>query len=209
MLFKLPDLSYSYQDMEPYIDRKTMEIHHKKHHYNYINSLNNAISNTDMINLSIKEILRRSHIESPVIQNNSGGVYNHNFFWKILIPSSKFESPGLTFNNIINKNFNSFNSFKEKFSNIALNHFGSGWIWLCINNKKKLNICSTSNQDNPIMYGTNCEGIPILGLDIWEHAYYLQYQNRRSDYISSFWKIINWKQVENNYLHAIETIDEY
>ncbi|WP_185873076.1 superoxide dismutase [Blattabacterium cuenoti] len=203
MSFKLPKLSYSYKDFEPYIDEKTMEIHYKKHHLTYVNNLNNIISDTDMKDLSIEEILRRSHIESPVVKNNAGGVYNHNLFWKILIPSSKFIPPSKYFINIINENFSSMNSFKNKFSDISLKKFGSGWTWLCINNNKELNICITSNQDNPIMYGSECEGIPILGLDLWEHAYYLKYQNRRSDYISSFWKIINWKEVENNYNNSI------
>ncbi|WP_185851361.1 superoxide dismutase [Blattabacterium cuenoti] len=203
MLFKLPKLSYSYKDFEPYIDRKTMEIHYTKHHAGYTNNLNKAIEGTDMINLSIKEILRRANIETPIIRNNSGGFYNHNLFWEILIPHSENISPSIELNEIIEKYFKSFDSFKEKFSEIAANHFGSGWAWLCVKNKKELTICSTRNQDNPLMLGIGCKGIPILGLDVWEHAYYLQYQNRRIDYISSFWKIINWKKVEENYKIAI------
>ncbi|WP_185877688.1 superoxide dismutase [Blattabacterium cuenoti] len=204
MLFKLPKLSYSYKDFEPYIDAKTMEIHYKKHHFTYINNLNNSIINTDMKDLSIDEILRRSHIESPIIKNNGGGVYNHNLFWKILIPSLKFTLPSKYFSNILNENFDSIENFKKKFSDVALKIFGSGWAWLCVNNNNQLSICSTHNQDNPIMYGSECDGIPILGLDVWEHAYYLKYQNRRSDYIYSFWKIINWKEVENNYKNSIK-----
>ncbi|WP_185877163.1 superoxide dismutase [Blattabacterium cuenoti] len=204
MLFKLPKLPYSYGDLEPYIDRKTMEIHYNKHHKNYIDNLNKSICNTDMESLSIEEILRRSHIESSIVKNNSGGVYNHNLFWKILIPSSKFVDISLKFKELLIDNFGSFDIFKKKLHDSAMNKFGSGWAWLCVsNNEKKLIICNTSNQDNPIMYGSDCEGIPILGIDVWEHAYYIKYQNRRTDYIYNFWKIINWKEVENNYYNAI------
>ncbi|WP_185863019.1 superoxide dismutase [Blattabacterium cuenoti] len=198
MSFKLPKLSYLYKDLEPYIDRKTMDIHYNKHHATYTNNLNKAISNTNLINLSIEEILKIAHTESPMIRNNSGGFYNHNLFWEILTPNTKYTHPSGEFHEIIKKNFNSFDSFKENFSKIAANHFGSGWIWLCVK-EEKLTICSTENQNNPLMYGMGCEGIPILGLDVWEHAYYLQYQNRRLDYISSFWKIVNWIKVEENY----------
>ncbi|WP_185870286.1 superoxide dismutase [Blattabacterium cuenoti] len=205
MLFKLPKLSYSYKDFEPYIDRKTMEIHYTKHHSAYTNNLNKAIEGTDMVNLSIEEILRRANIETSIIRNNSGGFYNHNLFWKILIPHSESTLPSMDLNEIFKKNFKSFDSFKEKFSEIAANRFGSGWAWLCVKNKNELTICSTGNQDNPLMLGIGCcEGTPILGLDVWEHAYYLQYQNRRLDYISSFWNIVNWKKVEENYKIAIE-----
>ncbi|WP_238783857.1 superoxide dismutase [Blattabacterium cuenoti] len=203
MSFKIPKLPYSYEDLEPFIDKKTMEIHYTKHHATYTENLNKFISGTDMINLSIEEILRRAHIEVPGIRNNSGGYYNHNIFWEILIPNEKFENPSINFSNILERDFKSFNSFKEKFTNLAMNCFGSGWTWLCVKNKK-LTICSTANQDNPLMYGMGCEGIPILGLDVWEHAYYLKYQNRRIDYISSFWKIINWKKVEKNYINNIK-----
>ncbi|AER40626.1 MAG: superoxide dismutase [Flavobacteriales bacterium] len=202
MSFKLPKLSYSYKDFEPYIDRKTMEIHYTKHHAGYTNNLNKAIEGTDMLNLSIEEILRRANIEKSIIRNNSGGFYNHNFFWKILIPHSESTLPSKYMNEILQKSFKTFDCFKEKFHSAAMNRFGSGWVWLCVN-RKKLTICSTANQDNPLMLGIGCEGIPILGLDVWEHAYYLQYQNRRNDYISSFWKIVNWKKVEENYKSAM------
>ncbi|WP_185868308.1 superoxide dismutase [Blattabacterium cuenoti] len=201
MSFQLPKLSYSYEDLEPNIDGKTMEIHYNKHHATYTNNLNNLIQETDMRNLSIEEILRRSHIESPGIRNNSGGFYNHNFFWKILIPTKKFSNPSQSLYNVINKNFGNFHNFKKKFTDTSMNRFGSGWVWLCVKNNQ-LVIGSTANQDNPIMYGVECEGIPILGLDVWEHAYYLKYQNRRIDYISSFWNIVDWKMVEENYNHA-------
>ncbi|WP_185882719.1 superoxide dismutase [Blattabacterium cuenoti] len=202
MSFKKSDLLYSYEDLEPFIDRDTMNIHYNKHHTSYTDNLNQYISGTDMENLSIEEILRRSHIENPSVRNNSGGFFNHNFFWKILIPHSKFSNPSIYWNNILKNNFNSFNLFKEQFTNAAMSIFGSGWTWLCVKDKK-LCICTTPNQDNPIMYKSGCEGNPILGLDLWEHAYYLKYQNKRLDYISSFWKIINWKNVEKNYQQAI------
>ncbi|WP_185871994.1 superoxide dismutase [Blattabacterium cuenoti] len=205
MSFKLPKLSYSYKDFEPYIDQKTMEIHYTKHHATYTNNLNKAIYGTDMMNLTIEEILKKSPLGSTLLRNNSGGFYNHNLFWEILIPNFEYIDPSSYFNDIIQKNFESFDFFKKKFSTIALNRFGSGWAWLCVK-EKKLTICSTSNQDNPIMLGIGCEGIPILGLDVWEHAYYLQYQNRRLDYISSFWKIINWKKVEKNYNKIVNNL---
>lgn len=198
MSFKLPKLPYSYHELEPYIDEKTMEIHYNKHHGTYTNNLNKAIYGTDMIDFPIEEILKRAKNESLIIRNNGGGFYNHNIFWDILIPHSKFTPPSTYWNEIISNDFKSFNDFKNEFSNVAVNHFGSGWIWLCVKNNK-LTICSTMNQDNPIMDGIGCEGVPILGLDVWEHAYYLKYKNRRIDYISSFWKIVNWKKVEDNY----------
>lgn len=203
MSFKLPKLSYSYKDLEPYIDQKTMEIHYTKHHAGYTNNLNNAIEGTDLTHLSIEEILRRSKIEKPIIRNNGGGFYNHNFFWEILIPHLDYTPPSKYLKKAIEKDFKSFDTFKEKFTSIAMNRFGSGWTWVCVK-EKKLTICSTANQDNPIMLGIGCEGVPILGLDVWEHAYYLQYQNRRTDYISSFWNIVNWKKIEENYKKAIE-----
>ncbi|WP_185862474.1 superoxide dismutase [Blattabacterium cuenoti] len=203
MSFKLPKLSYSYKDLEPYIDEKTMEIHYMKHHAGYTNNLNKAIDGTDLALLSIEEILRRSNIEKPIVRNNGGGFYNHNLFWEILIPHLNYTPPSKYIKNVIEKDFQSFDSFKEQFSSTAMNRFGSGWAWLCVK-EKKLTICSTANQDNPMMLGIGCEGVPILGLDVWEHAYYLQYQNRRADYISSFWNVINWKKVEKNYKEAIE-----
>ncbi|AWU42914.1 superoxide dismutase [Blattabacterium punctulatus] len=199
MSFKLPKLSYSYKDFEPYIDQKTMKIHYLKHHAGYTNNLNQVINGTDMENLSIKKILRRANIKNPIIRNNSGGFYNHNLFWEILIPHSKSIPPSKYLNEVFKKKFKTFDLFKEKFTTVAMNCFGSGWAWLCVK-EKELTICSTENQDNPLMLGIGYEeGIPILGLDVWEHAYYLQYQNRRIDYIYSFWNIINWKKVEENY----------
>ncbi|WP_185876610.1 superoxide dismutase [Blattabacterium cuenoti] len=204
MSFKLPKLLYSYKDFEPYIDRKTMEIHYEKHHASYTNNLNKCISGTEMENFSIEKIMKKSCCctKTTTLRNNSGGFYNHNLFWEILIPNYDYTDPSHFMTNAIVKDFNSFESFKNQFSAAAINRFGSGWAWLCIK-EKKLAICSTQNQDNPIMSGIGCEGYPILGLDVWEHAYYLQYQNRRSDYVSSFWKIINWKKVEENYKKLI------
>ncbi|WP_185850771.1 superoxide dismutase [Blattabacterium cuenoti] len=204
MSFKLPKLSYSYKDFEPFIDEKTMEVHYTKHHATYTDNLNKSICGSDLLNLSIEEILRRANIEKLAVRNNSGGYYNHNLYWKILVPYSEYLSPSQYLNDIIKIYFDSFESFKNKFSSEAMNRFGSGWAWLCVKNKNELTICSTQNQDNPLMLGIGCEGKPILGLDVWEHAYYLKYQNRRLDYISSFWKIINWKQVEKNYKEAIQ-----
>ncbi|AFJ90779.1 superoxide dismutase [Blattabacterium sp. (Blaberus giganteus)] len=204
MSFKLPKFPYLYKDFEPYIDRKTIDIHYNKHHAAYTNNLNKAISNTTMMNFSIEKILKRAHVESSIIRNNAGGFYNHNLFWEILIPHTEYIHPSTYFNKIIQENFSSFDFFIDNFSKVAANHFGSGWVWLCVK-EKKLTICSTTNQDNPLMLcGIGCEGIPILGLDVWEHAYYLQYQNRRLDYISSFWNIVNWIKVEKNYKTAMK-----
>ncbi|WP_185864245.1 superoxide dismutase [Blattabacterium cuenoti] len=203
MPFKLPKLPYSYQELEPYIDKRTMDIHYNKHHGTYTNNLNKSIAGTNMVDLPIEEILKQEAKNNITIRNNGGGFYNHNIFWEILIPHSKFTPPSTYLNEVFKKNFQSFHHLKNEFSNVALKHFGSGWIWLCIK-EYKLTICSTMNQDSPIMCGIGCcEGIPILGLDVWEHAYYLNYQNRRIDYISSFWKIINWKKVEDNYKKLI------
>lgn len=205
MLLKLPKLSYSYQDIEPYIDKDTMKIHYNKHHLTYINNLNKAISEDyNMNNLSLERIIEKVDIKYPFIRNNAGGVYNHNIFWEILIPPSKFKNPSKKMDKIFSDNFGSFNSFKKKFSECSIKLFGSGWIWLCIDDKKNLFICSTPNQDNPMMRKINYKGIPILGLDVWEHAYYLKYQNRRKDYVSSFWNIINWEKVEDNYENYIK-----
>ncbi|WP_212113241.1 superoxide dismutase [Candidatus Shikimatogenerans silvanidophilus] len=198
MEYKLPNLNYSYDYLEPYIDSKTMEIHHTKHHKTYIDNLNKAIkSNLNLSNKSLEEILKLSK-QDIFIKNNAGGVYNHNFFWNILGKNYKINDISF-FIKDINKYFGSFENFKKNFTKVSLNHFGSGWIWLCISKNNELIIGSTPNQDNPLMPDSNIQGIPILGLDVWEHAYYLKYQNRRIEYIKSFWNIINWKYVENLY----------
>ena len=195
MSFNLPYLNYNYNALEPYFDAKTMEIHHSKHHAGYTNNLNNAIKGTKYENMSIEEILKSPDL--PVgIRNNGGGFYNHSLFWKILTPNGGGE-PSKQLLEQINIDFGSFENMKMEFNKAAATRFGSGWAWLCVNNKK-LNICSTANQDKPLMEGL-CGGTPILGLDVWEHAYYLNYQNRRPEYIEAFWNLINWDIVEKSY----------
>ncbi len=194
MSFQLPKISYDYNSLEPYIDRKTMEIHHSKHHAGYTNNLNNAIEGTDFENKAIEDILKTPNL-TPAIRNNGGGYYNHCLFWEILSPNPGKGSK--EFINIIEKAFGSCDAMKDEFGKAAATRFGSGWAWLCSKNGN-LSICSTANQDNPLMeFG--CGGTPILGLDVWEHAYYLNYQNRRPDYISAFWNIVNWSVVESKY----------
>ena len=198
MSFKLPELNYNYSDLEPHFDAKTMEIHHSKHHAGYTNKLNAAIDGTDMENQSIEEILSSSNL-SNAVRNNGGGYYNHCIFWSVISPNGGGEPSGQLMQAIV-KAFGSFEEFKSIFANAAATRFGSGWAWLCVKNKE-LSICSTANQDNPIMDG-QCGGTPILGLDVWEHAYYLHYQNRRPDYINAFFNIINWDEVNNRFENA-------
>tara|TARA_B100001250_G_scaffold396347_1_gene402246 strand:+ start:407 stop:1003 length:597 start_codon:yes stop_codon:yes gene_type:complete len=194
MAFELPQLNYDYNALEPHIDAKTMEIHHSKHHAGYTNNLNNAIAGTKFENKAIEDILKDPSL--PIaIQNNGGGYYNHCLFWEILTPNSK--SPSSEFIHLIERNFGDINDMKEEFGKAAATRFGSGWAWLC-SKDGKLSICSTPNQDNPLMRN-GCGGTPILGLDVWEHAYYLKYQNKRPDYINAFWNVINWDIVEAKY----------
>lgn len=197
MSFNLPTLPYSYKALEPYIDAFTMEIHYTKHHATYIENLNKEIKNTkntNLKNLSIEELLK-SGIDNPIIRNNAGGFYNHSLFWRILT-SPKMSKLSESFIFYIEDSFNSVDKFKAEFTDSAMNNFGSGWTWLSFCTKKgKLFISSTKDQDNPIMPIANKIGIPILGLDIWEHAYYLKYKNKRFQYIKSFWKIVNWSEV--------------
>ena len=195
MAFELPKLNYDYSALEPHIDAKTMEIHHSKHHAGYTNNLNNAILGTEFENKSIEEILKHPNLPNA-IRNNGGGYYNHCLFWEVLNPDPQKASND--FIGLINKYFDSLDHMKEKFNQAAATRFGSGWAWLCAKNGV-LSICSTANQDNPIMNNNDCDGTPILGLDVWEHAYYLNYQNRRPDYISAFWSIVDWQQVESKY----------
>ena len=194
MAFQLPNLDYDYNALEPHFDARTMEIHHSKHHAGYTNNLNNAISETEFANKTIIEILKTPNLPAA-IRNNGGGYYNHCLFWEILSPNPSQLST--KFNSIIEENFGGFDAMKEEFGKAAATRFGSGWAWLC-SNKGTLSICSTPNQDNPIM-DSGCGGSPILGLDVWEHAYYLNYQNRRPDYIKAFWNIVNWNVVETKY----------
>ena len=197
MAFELPKLNYAYDALEPHIDAKTMEIHHSKHHQAYTTNLNNAIQGTDLDGKSIEEILK-SGKGIPAVRNNGGGFWNHNLFWEIMSPNGG-GSPIGELAEAINKEFGSFDLFKEEFAKAATTRFGSGWAWLCVRNDNKLCICSTANQDNPLM-GEGCNGTPILALDVWEHAYYLNYQNRRPDYIQAFFNVIDWNKVNEKFL---------
>ena len=198
MAFELPKLNYSFDALEPHIDAKTMEIHYSKHHNGYTNNLNNAISGTELENNTIEEILKNLDLDNMALRNNAGGYFNHNLFWEIMGPNCGGNPTG-EIAEAITSNFNSFENFKENFKKAAATRFGSGWAWLCIHEDGSLEICSTPNQDNPIMEN-GCGGNPILCLDVWEHAYYLNYQNRRPDYIEAFFNVINWDEVNNKYL---------
>lgn len=198
MSFELPKLPYAYDALEPHIDAKTMEIHHTKHHNGYTTKLNDAIEGTDAAGKSIEDILRNIDKYSGAVRNNGGGFYNHSLFWEVMSPNGGGE-PGGDLAEAIKRDFGSFNEFKTQFSNAAATRFGSGWAWLCKHDDGKLEVCSTPNQDNPLMPGVGCSGHPILGLDVWEHAYYLNYQNRRPDYIEAFWNVVNWDKVNELY----------
>ncbi len=197
MSFQLPTLKYDYKDLEPYIDALTMEIHHTKHHGAYTNNLNAAIDGTSISTLPIEEILKDISKHSPAVRNNGGGYYNHNLFWELMSPNGGGEPSGELLKQI-QKTFGSFGEFKEKFSATATTRFGSGWAWLVIDNGE-LKVFSTPNQDNPLMDVSEVKGFPLLGLDVWEHAYYLKYQNRRPEYIQNFWNVIDWKTVETRF----------
>ena len=198
MAFELPQLPYSYDALEPHIDARTMEIHHSKHHQAYITNLNAAIAGTDLEGKSIEEILLVCK-DKPAVRNNGGGFWNHNLFWEIMAPNKGGEPTGELADSI-NATFGSFDSFKEEFAKAGATRFGSGWAWLCVTNGK-LEVCSTANQDNPLM-GEGCNGTPILCMDVWEHAYYLHYQNRRPDYIQAFFNVINWEVVSEKFAAA-------
>lgn len=201
MSYELPALPYAYDALEPYIDARTMEIHHTKHHQAYVNNVNAALEGTALADLSICELHERMD-EVPedkrtAVRNNGGGHANHSFFWEIMGPNGGEPTGELLA--AINDSLGGFDSFKEQFSKAAATRFGSGWAWLCKHDGGTLSVCSTPNQDNPLMKDTPCDGVPILGLDVWEHAYYLNYQNRRPDYISAFFSVINWEKVAENY----------
>ena len=198
MSFELPSLNYSSDSLEPHIDAKTMEIHHGKHHAGYTNNLNNAIKGTDLENSSIEDILTGLDLSNSAVRNNGGGYFNHTLFWNIMSPNGGGEPSG-ELASAIKSSFGSFEEFKALFSKAAGTRFGSGWAWLCVHKGGKLEVCSTANQDNPLMNGIGCGGYPILGLDVWEHAYYLNYQNRRPDYVSGFFNVINWKAVSKSF----------
>jgi Fe-Mn family superoxide dismutase len=193
MPFTLPKLPYDYKALEPNIDAQTMEIHHTKHHQAYITNLNNAIAGKPEDTMSLEDIMKNVSKYAPVIRNNSGGTYNHNLFWTIMKPNGGGEPTGKVAD-AIKSAFGSFADFKTKFNEAATTRFGSGWAWLCVSGGK-LAVCSTPNQDNPLMDVSDCKGFPILGLDVWEHAYYLKYQNRRPEYITNFWNVVNWDEV--------------
>lgn len=195
MAFELPKLPYAYDALEPHIDARTMEIHHSKHHQGYVTNLNAAIAGTDLEGKSIEEILRNCK-DKPAVRNNGGGFWNHNLYWEVMAPKAGGEPTGELAEAISSK-FGSFDKFKEEFSKAGASRFGSGWAWLCVTDGK-LEVCSTANQDNPLM-GEGCNGTPILGMDVWEHAYYLHYQNRRPDYINSFFNVIDWNVVAKKY----------
>nr|WP_298792488.1 superoxide dismutase [uncultured Allomuricauda sp.] len=198
MAFELPKLPYAYDALEPHIDARTMEIHHTKHHNGYTTKLNGAIAGTDLEGKGIMDILSGLDMSNDAVRNNGGGFYNHCLFWEAMSPNGG-GAPSGDLAAAIDEAFGSFDAFKEQFSAAAGTRFGSGWAWLCVHKGGKLEICSTANQDNPIMPGIGCTGHPILGLDVWEHAYYLNYQNRRPDYVSAFFNVINWDKVSDNY----------
>lgn len=198
MAFELPNLPYAKDALEPHIDATTMEIHHDKHHAAYTSKLNAAIEGTDLAGKSIEDILANISSASAGVRNNGGGFYNHCLFWEVMSPNGGGQPSG-ELADAINSAFGSFDKFKEEFSNAAATQFGSGWAWLCAHKGGKVSVCSTPNQDNPLMDVTDCDGTPILGIDVWEHAYYLKYQNKRPDYINAFFNVIDWDKVAEKY----------
>ena len=200
MSFTLPQLDYAYDALEPHIDSRTMEIHHSKHHQGYTNKLNAAIEGTNQESKNIHQILTDLDMNNMALRNNAGGYFNHKLFWEIMNPNNKTEMSN-DLSSAIDNSFGSFDNFCASFSNAAATRFGSGWAWLCVKDGK-LEICSTSNQDNPLMPSIGCGGTPILGIDVWEHAYYLNYQNRRPDYVSAFFNVINWGVVSEKFTQA-------
>ncbi len=203
MAFELPALPYANNALEPHIDAKTMEIHHDKHHQAYVTNLNAAVAGKEEEKLSIEEICKNISKYPVAVRNNGGGHFNHSFFWK-LMKANGGGNPTGELATAIDKHFTSLDEFKKQFAAAAATRFGSGWAWLCVKSDKSLAICSTPNQDNPLMDVAECKATPILGLDVWEHAYYLHYQNRRPDYVTAFWNVINWDEVSKNYHAAIK-----
>ena len=198
MPFELPQLDYSHDALAPHIDKRTMEIHHGKHHAGYTAKLNAAVEGTDLEGKSIDELMTSLDMSNGALRNNGGGFYNHSLFWKVMSPNGGGQpSGGLA--DAINRDFGSFDSFKDAFSKAAATQFGSGWAWLCVQESGKLEVCATPNQDNPVMPGVGCGGRPILGIDVWEHAYYLNYQNRRPDYIEAFFNVVSWEEVQKRF----------
>jgi len=201
MAFTLPQLPYSFNALEPHIDAKTMEIHHGKHHQAYVTNLNNAIANSDAEKLSIEDLCKNISKYPAAVRNNGGGHYNHSMFWT-LMKQNGGGNPSGALGDAIQSAFGSFDEFKTKFAAAGTGRFGSGWAWLIVGADKKLAISSTPNQDNPIMDVAEVKGIPILGLDVWEHAYYLNYQNRRPDYITAWWNVVNWDEASKRFSEA-------
>ena len=201
MAFELPKLNYAFNALEPHIDAKTMEIHHGKHHQAYVTNLNNAIKDTDAEKLNIEDICKNISKYPMAVRNNGGGHYNHSLFWEIMMPNGG----GIPTNEIgkaIETELGGFEKFKTDFTQAGATRFGSGWAWLCVKADGKLCVCSSPNQDNPLMDISECKGTPVLGMDVWEHAYYLNYQNRRPDYMTAFFNVINWTKVNELYLKA-------
>jgi superoxide dismutase, Fe-Mn family len=199
MSFELPSLPYAHDALEPNIDTRTMEIHHGKHHQGYVNNLNNAVNGTELEGKSLEELMAHAK-DNTAVRNNGGGHYNHSLFWSVMSPNGG-GNPSGSLAGAIDSAFGSLENFKDEFAKAAATRFGSGWAWLCVNNGS-LEVCSTANQDNPLM-GMGCSGTPILGLDVWEHAYYLNYQNRRPDYVTAFWNVINWDEVQRRYNNLV------
>ncbi len=202
MSFTLPSLPYAYNALEPHFDARTMEIHHTKHHQAYVDNLNKAIADTEHASKSIEELMSQVSTLSPAVRNNGGGHYNHSLFWQILSPNGK-KSPEGALATAIENELGGMEKLKADFAAAGMTRFGSGWAWVCVDANKKLCVCSTPNQDNPLMDVADKKGTPILGMDVWEHAYYLHYQNRRGDYINAFWELINWQEVEARYQKAM------
>ncbi len=198
MAFELPKLPYDFNALEPNIDAETMEVHYSKHHKGYTDKLNDAIAGTELEGLTIENILINLDKKNSAVRNNGGGYYNHNLYWTIMAPNGGGQPSG-DLMAAIERDFGTFDEFKAKFSKAGATQFGSGWAWLCVKSGGKLEICSTPNQDNPLMPQCGCDGTPILGMDVWEHAYYLKHQNKRPDYIESFFNVINWTEVSRRY----------
>lgn len=198
MAFTLPQLPYAHDALEPHFDTLTMQIHHGKHHQAYVDNLNKAIAGTPYEGKSLEDLVENAGTISPAVRNNGGGHWNHTFFWNSLAPNAG-GAPSGKLADAINESFGSFDAFKEKFANAGMTRFGSGWAWLIVKKDGKLDVCSTPNQDNPLMDVAEVKGVPILGADVWEHAYYLKYQNKRADYLAAFWNVVNWSKVAERY----------
>ncbi len=200
MAFELPKLPYAHDALEPHIDKATMEIHHGKHHNAYVTNLNKAIEGTPMAGKSLEDLIK-NHSDVPAVRNNGGGHWNHSLFWEIMSPKGGGEPTG-DLAAAIKAAYGTFADFKTAFTNAGATRFGSGWAWLCVHKGGKVEVCSSANQDNPLMPNVGCGGTPILGMDVWEHAYYLHYQNRRPDYMAAFFNVINWAEVSKRYAAA-------